>query len=124
MEKIAALPGINNTKLKAVQRCRLYLKATTISDLTNSAGTAITDWVTNLNLQGRKTRPSLFLYPNQGQPTSTTWNIFIKKLQVPYTAGTNNLLTSLLGWWHVTRMHQAWHQVYCKQCNRHSIQLH
>jgi hypothetical protein len=66
MEKIAALPGINNTKLKAVQRCQLYLKAITISDLTNSAGTAIADWVTNPNLQGHESWPSLFLYPNQG----------------------------------------------------------
>jgi hypothetical protein len=51
MEKIASLPGINDTELKAVQRCRLYLKATTISDLTNSAGTAIADWVTDPNLR-------------------------------------------------------------------------
>jgi hypothetical protein len=97
MEKIASLPGINDTELKAVQQCQLYLKAMTISDLTNSAGTAIADWVTNPNLIEHKSRPSLFLYPNQGRPTSTTWNIFITKLQVAYTVGTNNLLTGPLG---------------------------
>jgi hypothetical protein len=107
MEKIAALPGINNTELKAVQQCQLYLKATTISNLTNSAGTAITDWVTNPNLQGHESWPSLFLYRNQGRPTSTTWNIFIKKLQVAYSVGTNYFLTGPLGWWHVNQMHQA-----------------
>jgi hypothetical protein len=58
-----------------------------------SAGTAIADWVTDPNLIEHKSRPSLFLYPNQGQLTSTTWNIFITKLQVAYTVGTNNLPT-------------------------------
>jgi hypothetical protein len=47
MEEIVTIPGINDTDLKAVQRCQLYLKATTIADLTNSAGTALADWVTN-----------------------------------------------------------------------------
>jgi hypothetical protein len=69
----------------------------TISDLTNSAGTAIANWVTNPNLIEHKSRPSLFLYPNQGRLTSTTWNIFVTKLQVAYTMGTNNLLTGPLG---------------------------
>jgi hypothetical protein len=101
MEKIASLPRINDTELKAVQRCQLYLKAMTISNLTNSAGTAIADWVTDPNLIEHKSRPSLFLYPNQGRPTSTTWNIFITKLQVAYTMGTNNLFTGPLGRWYV-----------------------
>jgi hypothetical protein len=113
MEKIASLPGINDTKLKAVQQCQLYLKAMTISNLTNSAGTAIANWVTDPNLIENKSRPLLFLYPNQGRPTSTTWNIFITKLQVAYTMGTNNLLTRPLGQLYVDQMHQAWHQVYC-----------
>jgi hypothetical protein len=69
----------------------------TISNLTNSAGTAIANWVTDPNLIEHKSRPSLFLYPNQGRPTSTAWNIFIMKLQVAYTVGTNNLLTGPLG---------------------------
>jgi hypothetical protein len=38
----------------------------TISNLTNSAGTAIANWVTNPNLIEHKSQPSLFLYPNQG----------------------------------------------------------
>jgi hypothetical protein len=113
MEKIASLPGINDTELKAVQQCRLYLKAMTISNLTNSAGTAIADWVTDPNLIENKSQLSLFLYPNQGRLTSTTWNIFVTKLQVAYTVGTNNLLTRPLGQWDVDQMHQAWHQVYC-----------
>jgi hypothetical protein len=117
MEKIASLPGINDTELKAVQQCQLYLKAMTISNLTNSAGTAIADWVTDPNLIEHKSQPSLFLYPNQGRPTSTTWNIFFTKLQVAYTVGTNNLLTGPLGRWYVDRMHRAWHQVYCDATN-------
>jgi hypothetical protein len=64
MEEIVTLPGINNTDLKAVQRCRLYLKATTIANLTNSAGTALADWVTNPNYRVNDNRPSHLLYPN------------------------------------------------------------
>jgi hypothetical protein len=45
MEKVINLPGITDTDLKAVQWCHCYLKATTISDLVNSAGTTLTNWV-------------------------------------------------------------------------------
>jgi hypothetical protein len=41
MEKVINLPGSTDTDLKAVQQCHLYLKATTNSDLVNSAGTTI-----------------------------------------------------------------------------------
>jgi hypothetical protein len=97
MEEIVTLPRINDTDLKAVQRCRLYLKATTIADLTNSAGTALADWVTNPKYRVNDNRPSHLLYPNQGKPTSTTWNIFVKRLQEAYTEGTNNNLHRPLG---------------------------
>jgi hypothetical protein len=72
MEKVINLPGITNTDLKAVQHCRLYLKATTISDLTNSAGTALAKWVIKPDCYPNNPPLSYLQYPNQGKPTSPT----------------------------------------------------
>jgi hypothetical protein len=72
MEKVINLPGITDTDLKAVQRCRLYLKATTTSDLANSAGTALAKWVIKPDRYPNNAPLSYLQYPNQGKPTSPT----------------------------------------------------
>jgi hypothetical protein len=113
MDRIVALPNITTTELKAVQRCRLFLQATTISDLTNSSGTALADWISDPNLDLTNYRTSHLLYPHQARPTSATWNLFMRKLQLAYTSN-NNILITPLGNWYQGRFHQAWHQMYCR----------
>jgi hypothetical protein len=74
MEKVINLPGITDTDLKVVQQCHLYLKATTISDLINSTGTALADWVVKPDHYPNNAPPSYLQYSNQGKPTSLTSN--------------------------------------------------
>jgi hypothetical protein len=59
----------------------LYLKATTISDLVNSAGTALADCVVKPDRFPNNALLSYLQYPNQGKPTSQTWSLFVKTLQ-------------------------------------------
>jgi hypothetical protein len=94
MEKVINLPGITDTDLKAVKQCRLYLKATTISYLINSTGTALADWVNKPDRYPNNATPSYLQYPNQGKPTSPTWSLFVKTLQRAYTTGTTNTLVA------------------------------
>jgi hypothetical protein len=66
MEQVICLPGITNTDLKAVQQCHLYLKATTITDHVNSAGTALANWFVKPDCYPNNALPSYLQYPNQG----------------------------------------------------------
>jgi hypothetical protein len=77
-----------------------HLKATTISDLINSAGTALADWVVKPHCYPNNALPSYLLHPNQGKPTSPTWSTFIETLQSAYTTGTTNTLVRPLGCWY------------------------
>jgi hypothetical protein len=96
MDHTVALLDISTTELKAVQQCRVFLQATIISNLTKSPGTALVEWISDPNLVLTNFRTSHLLYPYQEQPTSTTWNLFLQKLPLAYTTGTNDILTTLL----------------------------
>jgi hypothetical protein len=103
METVINLPGITNTELKVVQQGHLYLKATTISDLVNSTGTALADWFIKPDRCPNNAPLSYLQYTNQGKPTSPTWNLFVKTLQRAYTTRTTNTLVRPLGCWLVQK---------------------
>jgi hypothetical protein len=60
----------------------LFLQVMTLADITNSAGTKLSEWVTNPRYSQPSQQHATFIYPNQAKPNSTVWNDFIK-LQAP-----------------------------------------
>jgi hypothetical protein len=47
MEALTDLPQATTARLRGAQCCHLYLQVTTLVDITNSAGTHLSDWITN-----------------------------------------------------------------------------
>ena len=110
MEELANVPNITSKELKYVQRCRLYLKVTTLADITTSCGTALTDWATTA--KSDNPHASLLRYPEQISPNRTIWNEYIRVIQRYLTTGTDNTLKSPLGNWYHGRMTHEWSQEY------------
>jgi hypothetical protein len=112
MEALTDLPQATMARLQGAQCCRLYLQVTTLVDITNSAGTHLSDWVMNQKYAQSLPRQANLKYPNQDRPSSTVWNNFISFLQLSFTEGTNNKLRQRLGNWYCGCISQAWNQVF------------
>jgi hypothetical protein len=65
MEALADLPQATMARLRGAQCCRLYLQVTTLADITNSAGTHLSDWVMNRKYAQSLPRQANLKYPNQ-----------------------------------------------------------
>ena len=92
MEALTNLPAATTKCLRGAQCCRLYLRVTTLADITNSAGTQLAEWVMNPWYSQPLQRQAMLRYPNQVQPSTTVWNDFVQLLQLAFTEGTNNKL--------------------------------
>jgi hypothetical protein len=112
MEAITDLPAANLKRLHGAQCCRLFLQVTTLADITNSAGTHLSDWVTNPKYSQASQCQATFIYPNQAKPNTTIWNDFVILLQLAFTEGTNNKLRQPLGNWYCGRISQTWNQAF------------
>jgi hypothetical protein len=112
MEALTNLPAATSKRLRGAQCCRLFLQVTTLADITNSARTKLSEWVTNPRYSQPFQRHATFIYPNQAKPNSTVWNDFVQLLQLAFTDGTNNKLRQPLGNWYRGRISQAWNQVF------------
>jgi len=110
MEEMAKLPDIKARDLKYIQRCRIFLQATTVADVTTSYGTKLAPWVTTYGAANPRT--STYIYPNQARPNRTVWNVFVKQLRKCFCQGTNDRLNQPLGRWYRGRISQIWPQVY------------
>jgi hypothetical protein len=116
MEAVAQLPNVTARELKYVQCCRLFLQVTTLADITTSDGSRLCDWVTTYSMHNP--RLPTFLYPNQERPNRTIWNIFVRKIRLCFTTGTNDRLCTPLGRWYRGRIQQIWPQVYSPSTGR------
>jgi hypothetical protein len=47
MEALTDLPASTSKRLHGAQCCQLFLQVTTLADISNSAGTHLSEWVTN-----------------------------------------------------------------------------
>jgi hypothetical protein len=112
MEALTSLPAATSKRLRGAQCCHLFLQVTTLADITNSAGTKLSEWVTNPRYSQPSQWHATFIYPNQAKPNSTVWNDFMKLLQLAFTDGTNNKLQQPLGNWYRGQNSQAWNQVF------------
>ena len=113
MEEFLSLQIFTKKWLKAAECCQIYLRVTTLADITNSVGTHLAEWVTNPKYAYPSQCSPTLKYPSQVCPITSVWNEFIFLLQMAFTKGTNNKLRQPLGNWYCGRIHQSWNQVFC-----------
>ena len=93
---------------KAFQRCRLFLQATTLTDICNAEGTQVTEdsW---LGVR-RENEPMFYGWPLQKRPPPLDWQVWLKVLQsvtVPDIRQRNRALRQPMEIWN-DGQRQAW----------------
>ena len=79
MEAIAAIPEFFNTDLEHVNRCRLHLQVTTVSDITNGNGMLLRRGVLKGNIL--KLNTAHYVWPRQERPGINSWRIWRKAIK-------------------------------------------
>lgn len=82
METIAAYPQFTANDLTHINRCRLFLKVMTLSDITNGTGTQLRHGV----LQGTmmELNTTQYLWPRQDRPGITSWRLWRKAMKTVF----------------------------------------
>ena len=123
MDHATRLYNKNPATLQKINRCRMYLKATTISDITEATGRSIEDHAWKGNLP--KHRKSQLNFPQYKRPPPQDWTAFrkfLKKLLTDPTNTKSNLHEDFrLGPWHRQR-HETWQSTYSPSTERLYIQ--
>ena len=86
--------GYTKTEMRNLNRCRLYLQVTSLSEITNGRGTQIV-----FDRHPRKSNE--MHWPHQGRPTNTMWTEWENALQKCFGNNTQ-VLQQALGHWTVT----------------------
>ena len=96
MEVVLSNKNISDTMLHTVNRCRIYLKAFTISDITSSCGKFITSkaWHGRIDDTGRDTTN----WPSWGRPSLTSWTTWRTVLQLCFANNDRRLYNPLGAW--------------------------
>ena len=105
MNKIIAT-GYSAKQLQSINRCRLYLRVTTLSDLTNGYGDEL-----NLSiLQGIRDDDAYtpYLWPQQQRPDDRSWALWRKALRASFLQTARRLTTPLGSWHDGHRDHWCW----------------
>ncbi len=103
----ATRPQWSNPAIRAVNRCRLYLRVIYLSDLTHGHGRMII----STGFFGVKRFSSSLLWPNQGKPSEKDWRIWRQFLRKEFLRQDNTLtLLQPLGAWLIqeARHHRQW----------------
>ena len=98
MERLFNHPDIPKQHIKPFNRCRLFLKAISLSDITTGDGSLITNeaWKGHqLTSQSRS-----YTWPKWNRPNSYHWNIWRKCLGILFTNGSTQRLSQPLGKWY------------------------
>jgi len=86
-------------ELQSMNRCQMYLKATFLSDICNSQGTAIDQQMWDSQVQCN----SLYQWPRTEKPPMTEWQEWRQTLTLALSSGKNGLLALPLGKWRSTK---------------------
>lgn len=71
--------GIRGQKMKWLNRCRLWMRVSTVGDITQGNGRTLLPGVMEGQALGQKISP--FNYPNQGKPSARVWHYWRKTLR-------------------------------------------
>ena len=100
-----AYHDLGDTDFICVNRCRIYLQALTLSDITDACGKTVPS--SYMNGRRSKSRTSFYKWPNQSRPPETDWTKWRKYLRLAYLHPRTNRLRHPLGRW-TRKPHQHW----------------
>jgi hypothetical protein len=97
--KAFAAAGFRRSSLVTLNRCRLFLQAVTLADITTGSGNAITTWAWEGQVPPSPMNTS-WDWPVQGRPTPQQWKLWQRALQSTFgvAVGTRSLSTRLGRW--------------------------
>ncbi|EJK60899.1 hypothetical protein THAOC_18684 [Thalassiosira oceanica] len=113
MEAFCRLPRVKPREIKDANHCRLFLRAITLSDITDMNG----DCIPLEYLEGRARLDSPLLWPRQPQPTKKMWTTFRRLIREAFCSDHNFRrgepyeLDSPLGRWRHAPVH-SYHDAY------------
>ena len=113
MEAFCKLPGITPAQLNKANHCRLFLRAITLSDITDMDG----EYIPWEYLSGRDRLDSPLTWPRQPQPTAAMWVEFRRLIRLAFCTEHNfrsdapYKLDSPLGRWRHAPIH-SYHPAY------------
>jgi hypothetical protein len=112
MEEIAAFTS-DWQQLQSANKCRLYLYAMFLSDISDGSGHFLLDaaWTGSQRLNDHRQS----LWPNQGKPSELDWDIWQSLLHSTVLARGRNLRKDLGDW---LGMDPHWQWYYCPDDNR------
>jgi hypothetical protein len=107
---VPIMEGINTIELSSeellsINKCRLYLRAWFLSDITDGSGVYVLQEAWNGDTQSHPLREKL--WPNQGKPTKAHWHIWQQALQGAFL-GRGRKLRVPLGPWTISEEEWEW----------------
>ena len=89
--------GYKEAELAQINRCRMFLRVTTVSDIATCDGCSILQSA----LQGQRNpfQPDWYLWPQQGPPTKANWKLWIAALTRTLVSPQPRALGVPLGRW-------------------------
>ena len=112
---VNAEPKFTATELQRLNRCRLYLHVSTVSDITDGSGVRISKQSSNGHRD--PDRPQYHDWPEQGRPGPREWQLWRKALKICFASTTLRELDQPLGVW-IDGHRQHWKWFYNPQARR------
>jgi Reverse transcriptase (RNA-dependent DNA polymerase) len=98
--------GFRGSDLQAVNRCRLFLKAFTLADITSGDG----NYVIEDNLHGtQRNNESKYTWPRQQRPPTGDWNVWRKAIRETFCDNSSYRLYNPLRKWITTSRKFRWY---------------
>ena len=111
MERLCMSNHFNKQQIQIINRCRLYMKVITMTDITDSSGGFVTESVYMGTL--KDDRRSKYVWPNQVRPPPRQWTLWQDAIDLVWSGtGTRRVQPALGNWIEQT------HQIFLWQYNR------
>ena len=107
MQQLIGHNNFTKKQIAAINRCRIYLQALTLSDIANGTGS----FVTKMAYEGIKDqhRKSKWIWPNQAKPQKKDWRLWKDAIEMIWTqTGTRRIRNELGDWIEEPHQHYNW----------------
>ena len=98
MEKILQIHTLSKTERRDANKCRIYLRAVSIADITTGDGKRISDFAMKGYQNNRQTRSDIE-WPLWGKPAEKEWKSWCKAIRLAYCTRKEGELDKPLGAW-------------------------
>ena len=107
MQHLVEHNNFTKPQIAAINRCRIYMRAITLTDISNGTGS----FVTRDAYEGKRDphRNSTWIWPNQEKPPRKDWKLWRDAIEIIWTqTGTRRLRQELGEWKETPHQHFNW----------------